>query len=198
MRSIHVSLCLALALAPFLQAQSGITTPAAHFGFELAADGKYAMWDQEVAYYEKLAKESDRIDLQVLGKSTLGRPFILLTISSPQNLAKVERYKEISRQMADPRGLTPQQIDALSAEGRAVVLVTLGQHSTEVASAQMGPRLVHRLATRNDDQIRTILDNTISCSSPASTPTATILSRMAQEIGGHAVRRRGPPELYGA
>ena len=96
------------------------------------------MWDQEVAYYEKLANESDRIDLQVLGKSTLGRPFIMLTISSPQNLAKLDRYKEISRQMADPRGLTPQQIDALAAEGRAVVLVTLGQHSTEVSSAQMG------------------------------------------------------------
>ena len=76
MRTIHVSVCLALALASFVQAQSGITSrPAAHFGFELAADGKFAMWDQEVAYYEKLAKESDRIDLQVLGKSTLGRPF---------------------------------------------------------------------------------------------------------------------------
>ena len=105
-------------------------------------------------YYEKLAKESDRIDLQVLGKSTQGRPFLMLTISSPQNLAKADRYKEISRQMADPRGLTPQQIDALSAEGRAVVLVTLGQHSTEVASSQMGPRLVYRLATSNDDQTR--------------------------------------------
>src|SRR5687768_11997767 len=102
------------------------------------------MWDQEVAYYEKLAKESDRVDLQVLGKSTLGRPFLLLTISSPQNLARAARYQEISRQLADPRGLTPQQIEALAGEGRAVVLVTLGQHSTEVVSSQMGPRLVHR------------------------------------------------------
>ena len=154
----------------FVQAQSGITTPAAHFGFELTADGKDAMWDQEVAYYEKLAKESDRIELQVLGKNTLGRPFIMLTISSPQNLGSRTANKEISRQMADPRGLTPQQIDALAAEGRAVVLVTLGQHSTEVASAQMGPRMVHRLATRNDDQVRTILDNTIFLLIPSFNP----------------------------
>jgi hypothetical protein len=151
MRTIHVPACLALALASFVQAQSGISTPAAHFGFELAADGKYAMWDQEVAYYEKVAKESDRIDLHLLGKSTLGRPFILLTISSPQNLAKVDRYREISRQMADPRGLTAEQIDALSAEGRAVVLVTLGQHSTEVSSAQMGPRRSDQSARRSVD-----------------------------------------------
>ena len=120
MRTIYVSVCVALALASFVKAQTGITAPLAHFGFELTADGKYAMWDQEVAYYEKLAQESDRIDLQVVGRSTLGRPFILLTISSPQNLAKADRYKEISRQIADPRGLTPQQIDALSAEGRAM------------------------------------------------------------------------------
>jgi hypothetical protein len=198
-RSIHATLCLALALAPFVQAQSGIPTPAAHFGFELAADGKYAMWDQEVAYYEKLAKESDRIDLQVLGKSTLGRPFILLTISSPQNLAKVDRYKEISRQMADPRGLTPQQIDALSAEGRAVVLVTLGQHSTEVASAQMGPRLVHRLATRNDDQIRTILDNTIFLLIPSFNPDGhDIVGDWLKKSAGTPYEGAGPPELYGA
>ena len=87
-KMIGCAVCVALALSAFVRAQSPITTPAAHFGFELAADGKYAMWDQEVAYYEKLAKESDRIDLQVLGKSTQGRPFLLLTISSPQNLAR--------------------------------------------------------------------------------------------------------------
>ena len=75
-KMIGVAVGVALALGGFVRAQSGITTPAAHFGFELAADGKFAMWEQEVAYYEKLAKESDRIDLQVLGKSTQGRPFM--------------------------------------------------------------------------------------------------------------------------
>ena len=199
MRTIHISLCLALALASIVQAQSGITTPAAHFGFELTADGKYAMWSDEVAYYEKLAKESDRIDLQVLGKSTLGRPFIMLTMSSPANLAKLDRYKTISRQMADPRGLTPQQIDALSAEGRAVVLVTLGQHSTEVSSSQMGPRLVHRLATSNDDQVRTILDNTIFLLIPSFNPDGhDIVGDWLKKSAGTPYEGAGPPELYGA
>jgi Zinc carboxypeptidase len=191
--------CVALALSAFARAQSAVTTPMAHFGFELAADGQFAMWDQEVAYYEKLAKESDRIDLQVLGKSTLGRPFFLLTISSPQNLAKAARYKEIARQMADPRGLTPPQIDALAAEGRAVVLVTLGQHSTEVASSQMGPRLVYRLATGNDDQIRTILDNTIFLLIPSFNPDGhDIVGEWVKKSAGTPYEGVGPPELYGA
>ena len=189
---IGCALAVTLASGAFVRAQSGITTPAAHFGFELTADGKFAMWDEEVAYYEKLAKESDRIDLQVLGKSTLGRPFIMLTISSPQNLAKLDRYKEISRQMADPRGLTPQQIDALSAEGRAVVLVTLGQHSTEVSSSQMGPRLVHRMATSDDEQVRTILDNTIFLLIPSFNPDGhDIVGDWLKKSAGTPYRRSG-------
>ena len=196
---ISRAVCFALALGALVRAQSGVTPPAAHFGFELTADGTYAMWDQEVAYYEKLAKESDRIDLQVLGKSTQGRPFLMLTISSPQNLARADRFKEISRQMADPRGLSTQQIDALSAEGRAVVLVTLGQHSTEVASAQMGPRLVHRLATSNDDQVRTILDNTIFLLIPSFNPDGhDIVGDWVKKSAGTPYEGAGPPELYGA
>ena len=197
-KMIGCVLCVALALGAFVRAQSVITIPAAHFGFELAADGKFAMWDQEVAYYEKLAKESDRIDLQVLGKSTQGRPFLLLTISSPQNLAKADRYKEISRQLADPRGLTPQQVDALVAEGRAVVLVTLGQHSTEVASSQMGPRLAHWLATSNDDQARAILDNTIFLLIPSFNPDGhDIVGEWFKKSAGTPYEGSGPPELYG-
>ena len=143
MTKYHIgpALCVALAFGAFVRAQSAVTTPAAHFGFELAADGKFAMWEDEVAYYRKLASESDRIQVRELGKSTQGRPFLLLTISSPQNLAKAERYKEISRQLADPRGLTSQQIDALVAEARAVLLVTLGLRSTEGGCVHRGPAM---------------------------------------------------------
>ena len=196
--SIGPALCVALALGAFVRAQSAVTTPTAHFGFELAADGKFAMWEDEVAYYRKLARESDRIQVRELGKSTQGRPFLLLTISSPQNLAKAERYKDISRRLADPRGLTPQQIDTLVAEGRAVVLVTLGLHSTEVASSQMGPRMVHRLATANDDQTRAILDNTIFLLIPSFNPDGhDIVGEWFKKTAGTPYQGSGPPELYG-
>ena len=195
---IGLAVCATLACGAFVRAQNAVTTPLAHFGFELAADGKFAMWADEVAYYQKLAKESDRVQVRELGKSTQGRPFLLSTISSPQNLAKADRYKEIARQLADPRGLTPQQIDALVAEGRAVVIVTLGLHSTEVASSQMGPRMVYHLATSNDDQTRAILDNTILLLIPSFNPDGhDIVGDWFKKTGGTPYEGSAPPELYG-
>ena len=179
MRIIHVSVCLALALASLVQAQSGIThgPAAAHFGFELAADGKYAMWDQEVAYYEKLAKESDRIDLQVLGKSTLGRPFILLTISSPQNLAKAgslqgnlqtdgrpARPHPAADRRAGGRGTGGRARDARSAFHRSVVGADGAAAGASAGDAATTIRFARFSTTRS------------SCSSRASTPTATTSS----------------------
>jgi hypothetical protein len=196
---LALPVCAALSLGAIVRAQNAVTTPLAHFGFEPAADGKFAMWSEEVAYYQKLAKESDRIQVRELGKTTQGRPFLLVTISSPQNLAKLDRYKEISKQLADPRGLTPQQIDALVTEGRAVELVTLGLHSTEVASAQMGPRMTYRLATRNDDQTRAILDNTIFLLIPSFNPDGQdIVGDWFKKTAGTPYEGSGPPELYGA
>lgn len=199
-RTICFTVCVALAaIGPIVGAQSGVTTPAAHFGFELGSDGQYAMWEQTAAYYEKLDKESDRIETRVLGKSTLGLPFLLVTISSPQNLAKAARYKDIARQLADPRGLTPPQIEALAREGRTVVLVTLGLHSTEVASSQMGPLMVHRLATSTDERTRTILDNTIFLLIPGFNPDGqNIVGEWLKKTAGTPYEGSGPPDLYSA
>jgi hypothetical protein len=196
-RLVALAPVAAVVLSAAAAAQGPITTPRSHFGFELAADGEYAMWDEELAYYEKLSRESDRIELRDVGTSTLGRRMVLLTISSPENLARQERYREISRSLADPRGLSQGEIDAMAAEGRAVVLVTLGMHSTEVASGQMGPRMVYRLATSNDDQTRTILDNTIFLLMPSFNPDGhDIVGEWVKQTAGTPHQGVGPAELY--
>ena len=40
---------------------------------------------------------------ETIGKTTMDKPFVMATISSPENLARLEEYKQIQDQLADPR-----------------------------------------------------------------------------------------------
>src|SRR5216117_1043536 len=67
-------------------AAAQVPSPESSLGFEVGSDRKLADWNEITAYFNRLAQASDRVELDTLGTTTLGRPFILLTISSPENL----------------------------------------------------------------------------------------------------------------
>ena len=105
-----------------------------------------------------------------LGKTTMGNDYALLRISSPQNLAKFDRLVEINRRLADPRGLSDAEAQALAAEGKPFYLVYATIHSTEVSNGQAILTIVHRLATENSPLIREILDNSVMLMVPSQNP----------------------------
>ena len=80
-----------------------IPTPRSVLGFEPGDDRKLVEWPVLVRYFEALAKASDRVDYRELGKTTLGAPFIALVISSPQNLRRLDYYRQVNAGLADPR-----------------------------------------------------------------------------------------------
>src|SRR3989440_12285679 len=80
-----------------------IPAPADVLGFTPGDDRKLASWAKVVEYFQKLAAASDRVKFEEIGKSTMGAPFVYATISAPENLAQLDEYKNIQRQLADPR-----------------------------------------------------------------------------------------------
>src|SRR5687768_15244683 len=80
-------------------AKATVPAPRDVIGFTPGEDRKLASWAQIIDYFRKLARASNRVKFQELGKTTLGRPFVLATISSPENLARLERFKEIQRKL---------------------------------------------------------------------------------------------------
>src|SRR5713101_965104 len=92
-------------------------SPSDFLGFEVGADRRLADYHQIVSYFRALAAASGKIQVENLGKTTLGNELILVAISSEQNLREVKKYQEIARKLADPRGLSPSKIDALVNEG---------------------------------------------------------------------------------
>ncbi len=177
MRQFLVLLSSAVLALP-LHAQS-IQSPEQYFGHRIGADRKLVDWDGIVAYLDLVARASDRVDLREVGKTTQGRPFLLLEISSERNLANLDRYMALQRRLYFQDHLpgqhpdsvhTPQQRRELFEEHKAVVLVTCTIHSTEVGAAQMTLELVHHLATSNDPRVLKILDNVIFLLVPSLNP----------------------------
>ena len=60
-----------------LAAQQPIPTPSSILGFEPGADRHLPSWKQIVDYFTALDKASPRVSVRTLGKTTLGRPFIV-------------------------------------------------------------------------------------------------------------------------
>src|SRR5262245_61074939 len=115
-----VSACclLLLLLTPlgFVSADGKPTSPKEQFGWNVGDDYRLATYAQFLAYFKKLDQESDRMKLEVIGKTAEGRDQAMAIITSPANHAKLARYKEIAQRLAHAEGLTEQQAKALAQE----------------------------------------------------------------------------------
>jgi hypothetical protein len=128
-----------------------------------------------VEYYDLLGEQSDRLHVVHMGPSTLGNPFLALFISSPENLARLEQLKQINAILTDPRGVPEAEIERAIADGKAVVVQSMGLHSSEVAASQMAVEFTYDMLTRNDDEMLRILDNTIAIMIPCLNPDGEIM-----------------------
>jgi hypothetical protein len=201
MRFVQVAVAATLLLPGSVLAQESngeIPSPESFLGFEVGVDRKLADWNEITGYLNLLANASDRIELDTLGETTLGRPFVALTISSAANLANLDHYLEIQRKLADPRTVESElEAEELIREGRTIVLITCGIHSTEVGGYQMSMRLAYHLASRTDEATQSILDNVILLLVPSLNPDGS--QRVVdwyESTLGEPWEGAGPPFLY--
>src|SRR5260221_2105935 len=145
----------------FLVNAQDIPTPKSQFGFSIGDNYQLATYTQTEAYFKKIAAASDRARYTVIGKTEEGRDQLMLIVSSPDNLKKLDHYKAISQQLAHAERLTDEQAHALAAEGKAVVWIDGGLHATEVVGTQELIEIAYQLLSRKDAETQRILDNTI-------------------------------------
>ena len=197
-----ITLLLLLLVTGVAAAQTKIPTPAEALGFAPGEDRKLASWDQVVEYFQKLDAASDRVMFETLGNTTMGKPFVMATISSPANLARLEEFKKIQDQLADPRKLGPlatrdRKAAELIRQGKTIVLITCGIHSTEVGSYLSSMLIAHRLASSTDADVQKILDNTIVLLVPSLNPDGVdIVKNWYDKTLGTPFEGTDPPELY--
>jgi hypothetical protein len=162
-------------LIPTAQAQDKVTSPEEFFGFKLGTDRKIARWDKIVQYFQVLEGESDKIKVIDMGPSTMGHPFLLVIISSEENLANLDRLRQVNATLSDPRGVGVEEIKKLVKEGKAVMCQSMSLHATEIGGTQMAPEITHDLLSQKDAETQRILDNVLFFMIPSFNPDGQIM-----------------------
>jgi hypothetical protein len=174
-----------------------IPSPEEFFGHQMGVDRQLARWDRLVEYYDLLGQSSDRIHVVHMGPSTLGNPFLSVFVSAPENLARLDEYRRMNAILSDPRGHSEAEIENAVENGKVVFVQSYGLHSTEVAASQTAAEVMYELATRDDEEVLEILDNTIAIMIPNFNPDGNMMvTDWYNRWVGTAYEGAGPPTLY--
>ncbi len=174
-----------------------IKSPENTFGFKMGSDKKLIDWTQITGYFRMLGKISDKIIVKEPGKTTLGKPFIYAIISSAANLKNIKKYREIQKSIANPYNLNKKNAESLIEQGKAVVLISLNIHSTEIASSQESVELAYELVTNSDEKTLRILNDVIIILIPSLNPDGQqIITDWYRKNLGTESEGSNPPWLY--
>jgi hypothetical protein len=175
----------------------GVPAPADVIGFEPGADFLLADYGQLLDYYRSLAAASERVELVEIGRSTRDRPMVILFISSAENLAQLERWRDISVRLGRAEGLSEVDARRLAGDGKAIVWIDAGLHSTEVATSQHAPHLAYHMAADESAETRRIRDDVVLLLMPMMNPDGheIVVDWYREQLGTEFETTR-PPEVY--
>jgi hypothetical protein len=199
--SLAAVLLLALVpLAPAPRGEAGaaaVPAPESVLGFVPGEDRRLAGWGEILAWLEALGAASGRVSVEEVGKTTGGRPFVIATVTSEANHARLEEIREANARIADPRGLSDAEAERLVGEGKAIVAMAFSLHSTEVGGTLASLRLLHHLAASEDAAVRAALEATVLLVIPSHNPDGTdLVTGWYRRQLGTPFEGTSPPQLY--
>src|SRR2546430_4008137 len=154
-------------LVDHLPASDKVPSPDKILGYTVGAPGHLTYTKDLYRYYRELEKTTPRVRTFVAPeKSEEGKEQLLVAVGDEASLAKLERYKEITAKLADPRGITDAEAEQLIGEGKALYWASGSIHSPETGSCEMLMELAYRLATEETPFIQAIRNNVIVLITP--------------------------------
>lgn len=153
-----ISIAFSLSLNAYSQS---IPKPEDILGFKVGADYHLATYTQAIAYLKQLEQSSSRLKLFDMGKTSMGQTMTYAVISSEENMADLEKYKQIIRRLSLVQGLSDTEARKLAQEGKAIVCIDGGLHASECAPAQHNIQLAYDLVAARDTKTLRILKDVI-------------------------------------
>ena len=180
----------------YVPCNSQITSPDDYLGYKPGADFKLATYEKLIGYLELLASQTDRLQIFDMGPTTEGRRMKYAIISSEGNMAKLEHYKEITRKLSLARGISEEEAKRFANEGKVVVWIDSGIHSSETSPPMHQFQLAYNLVTGKDKKTKYILDNVILLLVQANPDGMTTVADWYMKNVGTKYETSSLPVLY--
>jgi hypothetical protein len=176
-------------LVDHMPVSAAVPSPLKFLGYIPGEDNRVTYHADIVRYLQALDRASARVTMWEIGKSDEGRPMVAVAVADEATIASLDKYKQITAQLTDPRQLTDAQARQLIQTGKPIYYASGSIHSTEVGSPEMLMELAFRLAVEETPFIQQIRDNVIFVFTPASEVDGRermVDNRRAQEAGERA------------
>ncbi len=157
-------------LVDHLPIVKGIPSPKDALGYHIGAPYKLTYYADILKYYRALAKATPRVKVETIGRSDEGRELVVVWVSSDENIRNVQKNRDNLAKIADPRGLSADQIKQLVATTKPHYHLMGGLHSGETGPSEMLMELCYRIATETSPLIKQIRDNVIVSITPVADP----------------------------
>lgn len=149
-------------LVDHLPRRAGVPTPKEILGYQIGTEKKLTYVADQQRYFRALEKAlPGRFKTEVVAKTEEGRDIMVVYVSSEANIKNLEANRQNTRRLADPRGLTPAQVQQLIATTKPHYHVSAGLHSAETNPPEAVMELAYRLAVSEEPYIQQIRDNVI-------------------------------------
>ena len=128
--------------------------------------------DDVIRYIEALAAAApERTRLIRYAESWEGRPLVVLVIGSPERMARLDDVKADLARLADPRGLSDDEAEALLSDLPVVTALMHSIHGNEISPAGAAmAEAYHLLAATGDADVDLILSESLVLIDPLENP----------------------------
>ncbi len=133
---------------------------------------------------QRWAQQSDRIRVQVYGRTHQGRPLSVAFIASPELLARIDTLQNELDELADPRRTSEDRAAQILENAPAVGYLAHSIHGNETSGADAALGLIYHLLASDSAEVKAILQSTILIIDPQMNPDGR--ARAVADLRGFA------------
>ncbi len=154
----------------YIPESQSVPSPSDFLGHIAGAAGKFTNTKQIYGYFRELDRASDRVHVEVIGKTEEGREILLVAIADEAGIRDLQRLKAASAALADPRKTSPEQAETIIKTARPFYFFNAAIHADESISPDMSLELAYRLAVSEQPMIKNIREKVVVLINPVSNP----------------------------